>query len=143
MDMDDKKIFGMLFKQVNDALEKRINNNLRAKEMTFAQVRVLRALYEKDDRMYSLKELEHILGVAQSTCAGLVSRLVQKKMVECYTDSADKRVKIVRLTPEGECCCVKGRHDLEQTEQTILKGLSEQERDQLFTLLQRVYQNVK
>ncbi len=140
--MEREKLFGLLFKQIHDALEKRINNEMRTRELTFAQVRVLHVLYEKEDKTHSLKELERILGVAQSTCAGIVSRLVQKNMVECFTDPDDKRVKIVRITPEGERCCAASQSNLDQTERTILNGISEEDKALLYTLLQKVYQNV-
>lgn len=49
-----------------------------------------------------MKELERYFGVAQSTIAGVVSRLEQKGFVEAFGDAADKRIKVVHITPAGE-----------------------------------------
>ncbi len=141
--MDSQKPIGLLLKQINDAVEKVINNNMRESDMTFAQLRVLHLLDCMGEKSCSLKELERILGVAQSTCAGLVCRLVQKKMVECMGDPVDKRVKIVCITQAGEDCCKVGLHNLNAAEQAILNGFSLEEKEQLRDLLERVYQNLK
>ena len=69
---------GMLFKQIHDELEKRTNNSLRSSDLTMAQMGALLVLREKSDKEMPLKELERSLRVAQSTAAGIVSRLEQK-----------------------------------------------------------------
>ena len=97
--------FGPVFKQIHDALEKNANNLLRADDLTMAQVHLLFLLEESPDGCYSLKELERRLRVAQSTMVGVVKRSAQKGFVECYGDPHDKRVKHVRITPEGRRIC--------------------------------------
>ena len=49
--------------------------------MTLAQMQVLISLNHKSEKTYSFKELEHILNVAQSTCAGIVNWLVKKVLL--------------------------------------------------------------
>ena len=93
----DRPTSGQLIKQINDAIERRANQSLRQNDLTMVQIWVLMSLSEKEDKTYSLKELERILGVAQSTCAGIVNRLSVKNLVDCFTDPADKRMKLVRI----------------------------------------------
>ena len=101
-ELNDNLTSGQLIKQLHDAIERQANNSLRQNDLTMVQVWVLLSLNEKDEKTYSLKELERILGVAQSTCAGIVNRLALKKLVDCFTDPNDKRMKLVRITPAGE-----------------------------------------
>ena len=140
--MSRRSTSGQLIKQIHDAIERRANQSLRQNGLTMVQIWVLMSLSEKEDKTYSLKELERILDVAQSTCAGIVNRLALKKLVECFTDPADKRIKLVRIRPEGEQCCQDARERMQEIDQIIFQGLTEEEQDTVQELLQKIYDNV-
>ncbi|MGM9615140.1 MAG: MarR family winged helix-turn-helix transcriptional regulator [Oscillospiraceae bacterium] len=134
---------GLLIKQIHDRLEKRSNNSLRAQDLTMMQVSVLMTLHDTENRQLSMKELERHFGVAQSTVAGIISRLEQKGFVEALGDVTDKRIKLVHITPAGEVCCAEAAHQMNEAEETLLRGLSAEERTLLNALLTRVAQNVE
>ena len=108
---------GLLFKQIHDRLEKQSNNALRAKDLTMMQVSVLMALQQAAEQRLSMKELERYFGVAQSTVAGIVSRLEQKDLVEAFGDTADKRIKLVHITTAGEKCCAEAACQMKEAEE--------------------------
>ena len=141
--MNDRLTSGQLIKQINDAIEKKANNSLRQSDLTMVQVWVLLSLNGKEGKTYSFKELEHILGVAQSTCAGIINRLAAKKLVDCFVDSEDKRMKLVRITRQGEQCCEAATQNISGIEQIMFKGLSAKEQETFHSLLLKVYENVK
>lgn len=134
---------GLLIKQINDALERQSNNSLRGQDLTMAQVTVLVWLNDLPDKAAALKELERELHVAQSTTAGIVARLEQKGFVEGFGDPSDKRIKMVRITPKGEQCCMGSRQNMEDVEEMLLSDLSEEEQDTFKRLLQKVNNNIK
>ena len=134
---------GLLIKQIHNQLEKQSNNALRAKDLTMMQVSVLLALQDASEKQRSMKELERHFGVAQSTVAGIVSRLEQKGFVEAVGDMADKRIKLVHITPAGEACCADAAYHMDEAEQTLLKGFSQEERDLLNALLTKAADNMK
>lgn len=134
---------GRMIKQINDAIERRANNSLRENDLTLAQMQVLLSLNQKSDKTYSLKELESILDVAQSTCAGIVNRLAKKEFVESFTAPADKRMKLVKITPAGEKCCSEADTNVKEIESLLLRGLTNEERNSFNQILQRIYDNVK
>lgn len=129
---------GAMIKQIHDELEKQANNALRPQDLTMAQVGVLLTLNEADGRQFSLKDLEQIFHVAQSTAAGIVSRLEQKGLVEPFGDPEDKRIKKIRITPKGVERCREAEMQMIQTEARILSGLTETEQTIFLTLLQKV-----
>lgn len=129
---------GILIKQIHDELEKQTNNALRSSDLTMAQMSALLILRQKAECQMSLKELERTLRVAQSTAAGIVSRLEQKGFVEAFGDPEDKRIKMVRMTEAGEQCCGEADKSREQIEKRLLSGLTESEREILLTLLTKV-----
>lgn len=136
-----KKVCGTMIKQLHDALERNVNNVLRTKDLTMAQVGVLLELHHCPEKQMSLKELERILHVAQSTAAGIVVRLEQKGFVESFGDPVDRRVKIVRITPTGEACCLQADKDMEETEKKLLAPLTEVERTVFLELLEKICDN--
>lgn len=141
--MNKQLTSGQIIKQLNDAIERRANNSLREIDLTMVQIWVLISLNDTPDKTYSFKELEYILGVAQSTCAGIVNRLALKKLVNCFTDPEDKRVKLVRITPKGEQCCLQAEENIHDLEQIMFQGLSLEEKNVFHMLLQKIYNNVK
>lgn len=129
---------GMLIKQINDELRKNANNAMRSQELTMAQQGALMELNRMEQKQCSLKELEQKLHVAQSTTAGIIARLEQKGFVEGMEDSADRRIKLVRITPAGQERVFAAEQDMAQAEDRLLSGLTEIERIIFHTLLQKV-----
>ncbi|HIY17600.1 MAG TPA: MarR family transcriptional regulator [Candidatus Intestinimonas stercorigallinarum] len=136
--MDIQDSCGTLLKQIHDALEKQANNSLRADGLTMAQVGVLLMLDRAEHRQMPLKELEKALHVAQSTAAGIVSRLEQKGLVESFGDAEDRRVKVVRLSEAGAGCCRTADARMAEAERQLLSSLTEAERDIFILLLRKV-----
>lgn len=134
---------GQLIKLLHDRLEKQANNTLRAQDLTMMQVSVLMELQKTDQKQLSMKELERKFCIAQSTVAGIISRLEQKGFVEAFGDAADKRVNLVHITPTGEACCRDAAGYMEQADQTLLKGFSEEEKETFNRLLARAAENMR
>lgn len=132
---------GLLIKQINDKLEKDANNALRRQDLTLAQVTALTWLGGRPNKTAALKELERELGVAQSTTAGIITRLEQKDFVESFGDNDDKRIKMVRLTQKGEQKCLSARQNMDAAEKKLLSGLDEEEKAAFHRLLRQVRNN--
>lgn len=128
----------MLIRQINNALEKRVNNQLKEKDLTFSQMSALIEILNSPAKKLTFKELEKRLSLAQSTTAGLISRLEQKKLVTVSGDSDDKRIKFVEITSLGEKFCKEARQEMEHTEKMLLGNLSTAERESLLAMLEEV-----
>lgn len=135
-------VIGPLLKQIHDALEKESNQMLRPDDLTMAQMHLLFILKDREDGTCTLKELEKILHVAQSTTVGLVKRLEQKGFVESFGDANDKRIKIAKITPEGLKVCKQAQEGLQKVEQHALESLSQDEKGMFIELLQKVRKNL-
>ena len=136
--MEERQACGKLIKQINDELRKNANNAMRSQDMTVAQLDALLELERAPERQRSLKELEQSLHVAQSTAAGTITRLEQKGFAESYGDTADRRIKLVRITPAGIDCANTAKKGMLEAEEQLLSGLTETERDIFYTLLKKV-----
>lgn len=138
-----KESCALFIHQIHNNLEKENNNKLRNKGVTFSQMNVLMALVEAKDGAFTFKELEKKLALAQSTTAGLISRLRQKGLVEVFDDISDKRIKYVRITRLGLSYCDDARAEITKTEEKLLSSLSEDEKKNLFSLLKKVNNELK
>jgi len=137
-----KRICGKMIKRIHDAVERKVNNLLRAQDMTMAQAGVLLELQQAPEKQMPLKELERILHVAQPTVAGIVVRLEQKGFVESFVDSADRRVKIARITPKGEAYCLQADKNIEEIEKKLLSPLTEAEQAVFLDMLEKICDRV-
>lgn len=136
--MTDQNTCGALIKQIHDELEKNANNAMRAHDITMAQCGALLILNGASEKQMTLKELERMLHVAQSTAAGIVTRLEQKGLVEAFGSLGDKRIKMIRITPQGVECCQCAELDMEQAERSLLSGLTTTEQGIFLSLLKKV-----
>lgn len=141
--MHNNESCGMLIKKINNTLEKNTNNALRSSGLTLAQMSAVVIIKNTYNKQISLKELEKALFVAQSTTAGIVSRLENKGLVTSEDDPADKRIKLVKLTPSGERYCEIAEKNMAEAEKNLLSGLTQTEREILYSLLSKVSQTIK
>lgn len=141
--MSDYISNGLLIKQMHDRLERQANNTLRSKDLTMMQVAILITLQEAEEKQLSMKEIERHFQVAQSTVAGIISRLEQKKFVEAFGDASDKRIKVVHITHAGEECCKEAAGYMHDADEALLRGFSQEERVTFNSLLARAADNVK
>lgn len=136
--MNERPDCGKLIKQIHDEMRKNINNAMRAQNMTMAQWDALLELDLVPEKQLSFKELEQRLHIAQSTTAGIISRLEQKGLVEGFGDPNDRRVKLARITPGGMARIAEAEQGRAEAEARLLAGLTETERDIFLALLKKV-----
>lgn len=133
----------MLIRQINNALEKRVNSQLKEKGLTLSQISALIEILNMPAKKLTFKELEKRLSLAQSTTAGLISRLEQKNLITVSGDKDDKRIKYVEITPPGEKFCKEARQEMDRTEKMLLKNLSSTEKESLSSLLEEINRTVR
>ena len=130
---------GELIKHIHCAMQKNANNELRAEDLTFAQVHLLFILQRQPEGTCPLKGLEKKLGIAQSTTAGLVKRSAEKGFVELLDDPTDRRVKLAHITEKGLKVCDDTVEKIHRSEERMVKLLTPEEADTLIHLLGKVY----
>lgn len=140
--MENNSSCSILLKQIHDVQKKNIDNTLRNLDLTFSQINVLRALVHSTDKQMSLKELEKILHVAQSTTARIVTKMEGKGLIDSFSDVSDKRIKYIRLTQYGEQYSNNAKLKLEEEETRLLSSLTETEKIVFVSLLQKIAGNL-
>lgn len=141
MDKSQDRVIPIV-KLLSEIIEKKANGELKKYNITIGQVRILGILYYSQHQECSLKELEKIFHTSQSTIAGIVSRLEDKKLIIGFSDAQDKRVKKVKLTKEGEMLASEAQLKVNDMEKWLASNLAEDERAELIRLLYKVYDTI-
>lgn len=135
--------YGWFIKRISNALEKEMNHNLQSHNLTMQQSRVLVILAHAPEMTLPLKELEERFCAAQSTVAGLVSRLEKKGLVKGVSAPGDRRVKHVHLTEAGLQMHLACHQDILASEKRLTSQLTDEEKELLLDCLRKVYNAVK
>lgn len=126
-----------LLKRLENMLEKRLNHVMTELDLTTTQAATLVTILSFPEKQVPLKKLEKTLHLSQSVTAGIVVRLEQKKLLESFGDSADKRIKIVKVTPKGEKLCYDAQERMKIAEEEGMSGLTEEEKAIFKSLLKK------
>lgn len=138
--MRKKTIVGTI-KYISNRVQQVADNNLKDHNITLAQVRVLRFLNESGGSC-SQKQIEEFLQVAHPTVVGLVSRMEQGGYICSSVSKSDKRNKVVTVTDKGRGMSHELCMFMAKNEQKMLQGLTPEQCDTLFELLQAVASNL-
>lgn len=137
----NKRHIGYLVKSINDKIKVKADADLKRHNLTRSQSRVLAYLNSRGGRA-TQKEIEDFLEVSHPTVVGIVSRMEQNGFLTCWFDQEDKRNKVVCLTELASAIGEELDSVIELQEAQMLKGLSDEQVDQLVEMLMTVYKNV-
>lgn len=98
---------------------------------------------EKEGSEVYQRDLETRFGITRSTASKVVALMVQKGLIEQQSVPGDRRVRRLTLTPKAEEVKRMMDEDHEKFEATLRKGLSEEELATLFSLLDRLQENLR
>lgn len=135
--MKNEEIIPM-FKMVHEKALKHGSQFFKECDLTLPQCHVIRFLMEKENYEAHFKEIEKGLGVAQSTTAGLVSRLEKKNFVEVTQDISDRRIKNVKLTELAIKTADEIRINMQQVHAILLDNLVMEEKELLVRILKKI-----
>lgn len=132
---------GPVLKQISDMLDSGLDNKLRSKSMTSSQARVLMTLDFADGGSMTQRDLEDILMVSHPTIVGLMRRLQAKGLI-VVSDREGNRSKTVSLTDAGRAVADDVRGDIRRMEETLVRGIGEEDMERLRVLLSRMHGNL-
>ena len=82
--------------------------------------------------------LSHAIGLDRTTIAGVVERLEQKALIRRTTGVADRRTKLLEITPAGARLLEQMVPHTDRAQERMLEGLTARERKLFLKLLKRL-----
>lgn len=137
-DLDES--LGFIINRTNQKLVNYFTRRLRPYGITPEQWGVLNRLWEKDG--IPQKDIAELTIKDQTTLTRILDKLERKGLVKRQTSSSDRRVFLIYLTDEGRDFENRLVPIANEVLGNALEGLSEQETEQLKTLLNRILWNV-
>lgn len=136
---------GFYFKKISERLERRANEERRDKDndITYAQGRVLWYLHKHADEKVSMCDIRKYFDCAHATIFGLIKKLEEKGRVYLEPDETDRRAKVVKITELEKKNFQEVKNRRLATEQALLKGFSEEEKEAVTQYLERIYNNLE
>jgi DNA-binding MarR family transcriptional regulator len=131
---------GFLIHDVSRLRRNAFDQFMKPLGITRSQWWVIAFLSRKDGMMQT--ELATQLDIGKVTLGGLVDRLDEAGWIERRQDAADRRAKRVYLTPKSHEVLQEMRAVERMLNRSVLRGLTNEERDTLVGLLDRVKHNL-
>lgn len=138
-DERDEQIFRLiaLLYRIEKITDSHINALLQSIHLTCAQHLVLKLLIEAGEPL-PLGQLAEMLHSVRSNMTQMIDRLAAEGLVERIFDPADRRRVLAQITEEGRRRVDAASQIEYQVEQELHTHFSQQERNQLVSLLSRL-----
>ncbi|MEE8885413.1 MAG: MarR family transcriptional regulator [Eubacteriales bacterium] len=133
---------GPQIKRVNTEIEKRINEQNRVFQLTQSQGLVVIYLSQKENYTATQSELMELLHVAHTTTLKMLRSMAGKGIIKISPNPKDRRSNLITLTWGNEDIYRKLESNAENNEFTLLKGFTDDEREQFRSFLTRALENL-
>lgn len=143
----DNFYYTEVFKKIANRQKVLLNLGTSEYGVTYTQSMVILFLFETqkfygDDHEISQRDVENYLYVKGSTVTRLLARMEENGLITREKSQRDSRSNCLHLTEKGKSCHKLFFGVLDNVEEMMTKGLTEPEREQLKTLLQKVLANI-
>ena len=111
-------------------------------EITGTNMRIIRYLESNQDHDIYQKDVEKEFGITRSTASRVLVLMEEKGLVKRMSVDQDARLKKLVLTEKSSMLGEKMRIVGEQTDVKLMQGFSDEEREQLFSFIDRMVENM-
>lgn len=138
----DERSVGFMVRRIHEAVEERLSREISDKRLSPRQTAVIAYLRGREDRPTTIGDLQAFLGVSHPTVSSLIRELEARGFIRMEVDAQDRRARLLTLGDAVSEAFAGARHEPEELDEVLLRGLDAQERAQLLALLARVYRNI-
>ncbi|MBL1226044.1 MarR family winged helix-turn-helix transcriptional regulator [Enterococcus sp. BWR-S5] len=109
------------------------------------QMRVLNFIHRKNREEVPVyqKDIEQEFDIRRSTATGILQRLEKRQLIERQCCKDDNRLKAIFLTEQGQQKVNENISKLQRFDRLLIEGISEDELDVFFRLLDTLSENSK
>ena len=111
-------------------------------EVTGTNMRIIRFLKTNENRDIYQKDVEKEFGITRSTASRVLVLMEEKGLVKRLSVEHDARLKKLILTEKSMQMGEAMRQIGEKTDVKLLEGFSEEEKEQLYSFIDRMVENI-
>lgn len=136
-----KKHYGHRIRILHWCTDQAMTNALASMELTAAQGHIMGYLAHRDSPPCS-RDIEEAFHSSHPTVSGLLSRLEKKGFIEFRPDPQDRRCKRIYILERGHQCNALMHQTIQDNEEKMVQGFTEEERERFSALLERAITNM-
>ncbi len=143
--MEEKKITFQI-KTVGHLVKREFDNSAtkkKADNLTGTHGWIIGYLYHNKDKNIYQKDLEEKFSIRRATVSGIIKLMEKNGLIEKIGDETDKRLKKLVLTPKAIDIHNSVMEDLKKIEEQLQKGLSQEEIDNFFLVMEKMKKNME
>ena len=140
--MEHPRVLGPMLGRSAHLARERMDARLSRYDITPVQTHTLLYLHRHNGQAPQCEVISH-LKVKPSTANGILDRMEEKGLLERSVSEQDARRRMITLTEKGAKLQKELHSAFEETEELMMKGLSEEERELLFSFLDRINRNLE
>ena len=144
MDIEKEIVFKL--RVISNLLKRKIDEFLASKydiSISVLQSKVVKYLHTHKDEDVFQKDLEKVLNVRPSTVVEILKAMEKNDLIKKESVAFDARLKKITLTENMFRLCDNISTDVKNIEDTIKKGITEQELEIFFQVLSKIEENMK
>lgn len=107
------------------------------------QGRILKYLVKNQDKEIYQKDLEDIFQISKATVSSVLFTMENNKIIQRVVSSNDARSKRIELTEKSKEVYKNMQIVFEKLNKELEKGLSEEEINTFYNILDKLYKNIK
>ena len=141
----DRREVGHEIHVLSNMIGRKIDEEKRQRNMgdvSPVQTWVIRYLHDHKGQEICQRDLERDFNVTRSTVTGILQIMEKKGYILRVSVPTDARLKKILLTEKGEELYYKVRDHIHETETFLVKGMTEEEVEQLLFLLGKIKNNL-
>lgn len=112
-------------------------------ELTGMQSFIIRYIFLNESNEIFQRDIEKKFGIRRSTATKILQLMEKKGLIVRETVDYDARLKKLRLTPKAVEVHFKITEDIRAFEAKMRKGLSEEELDMFFDIIEKIKENIQ
>lgn len=134
--------FGRKLQTLANRFRRLADENLANKGITYSQLRVIAFLSRNEQEAVCQRDLEKAFEIRPSSVTSIVGNLEKNGIVCRSAAPEDARIKYISLTEKGKRLDDELKSYIRQLEEDCLSGFDQRERELLWSLLERVENNL-
>ena len=137
---------GLEIKKLNNLISRNISNLktiAMLNEISNSNGFILRYIEEHENELVTQKDIEVAFGITRSTASTVLSLMEKKELIIREALKEDNRVKKVMITDKGKSVNADIKKEIDDFEQTLILGLSEEEINQFLNCINKIKNNLK
>ncbi|WP_238902879.1 MarR family transcriptional regulator [Clostridium sp. YIM B02506] len=138
----ETNLIGNLIHAVDKLAIIKHNDNLKVYDVTFTQAVIMEYIYSHEEGSVNQKTLEVALGLTNPSVTSLIKTMMSKNLIYRIKDAQDGRYYKLYLTPKGQELCIPCTKTIVEVDKSYTKNFTLEEREQLFTLLNKMLENL-